>query len=174
MTKNIIVVDETGKVYEATYPKRAKGLVKNGRARFINENTICLACPPDQNLEDNTMLENTNITSEKLTMDYCLQQIEAILNDKSHLTEAFEQLKGVHGQDAEFAIAVSHMVDAREKTNRQLLDMYQKMYNDLKPNPSLKERALDILYGAARNEAFSESALVQIQSLLDQINQMAD
>ena len=45
--KNIRVVDEQGNEYEATYPKRAKGLVKNGRARFIDENTICLACPPD-------------------------------------------------------------------------------------------------------------------------------
>ena len=174
MTKNIIVVDETGKVYEATYPKRAKGLVKNGRARFIDENTICLACPPDQNLEDNTMLENTNITSEKLTMDYCLQQIETILHDKSHLTEAFEQLKGVHGQDAGVAIAVSQMIDAREQTNRRMLDMVQKMYDDLKPSPSLKDRALDILSDAARNKSFSDSALAQIHRLFDQINQMAD
>ena len=33
--KNISVVDEQGNEYEATYPKRAKGLVKSGRARFI-------------------------------------------------------------------------------------------------------------------------------------------
>ena len=45
--KNVIVVDEQGNEYEATYPKRARGLVKNGRARFIGENKICLACPPD-------------------------------------------------------------------------------------------------------------------------------
>ena len=57
--KNIVVVDEQGNEYEATYPKRAKGLVKNGRARFINENTICLACPPNIELEDKTMSENT-------------------------------------------------------------------------------------------------------------------
>jgi len=38
--KNIIVVDEQGNEYEATYPKRAKGLVKNGRARFVDENKI--------------------------------------------------------------------------------------------------------------------------------------
>lgn len=44
--KNITVVDKQGNIYEATYPKRAKGLVKNGRARFISEDTICLACPP--------------------------------------------------------------------------------------------------------------------------------
>ncbi|MHC1693910.1 MAG: hypothetical protein AB9835_01245 [Eubacteriales bacterium] len=53
--KNINVIDEKGNNYEATYPKRARGLVKNGRARFVDENTICLACPPNNNLEDNYM-----------------------------------------------------------------------------------------------------------------------
>ena len=54
IVKNIRVVDEQGNEYEATYPKRAKGLVKNGRARFISENKICLACPPDKS-EDKKM-----------------------------------------------------------------------------------------------------------------------
>ena len=57
--KNIIVVDEQGNTLEATYPKRAKGLVKKGRARFISENVICLACPPE-NLEDNAMSNTAN------------------------------------------------------------------------------------------------------------------
>ena len=48
ITKNISVVDEQGNEYEATWPRRARGLVKNGRARFLSENKICLACP--QNL----------------------------------------------------------------------------------------------------------------------------
>ena len=55
ITKNIRVVDAAGNEYEATYPKRAKGLVKNGRARFIDENTLCLACPPNDYLEDKSM-----------------------------------------------------------------------------------------------------------------------
>ncbi len=58
--KNIIVVDEQGNDYEATYPKRAKGLVKNGRARFIGSNKICLtARPPNKNLEDRIMNDYT-------------------------------------------------------------------------------------------------------------------
>ena len=60
MPKNIAVVDENGNEYEATYPKRAKGLVKKGRARFINESTICLACPPDNISEDSTMPKEKN------------------------------------------------------------------------------------------------------------------
>lgn len=77
--KNIFVIDEQGNYYEATYPRRAKGLVKKGRARFVDEKTICLACPPNENLEDSIMEKNreniavtenqeaslTNITTQK-------------------------------------------------------------------------------------------------------------
>ena len=69
--KNIRVVDEQGNEYEATWPKRARGLVKGGRARFISEDTICLACPPDINLEDTKM-------NDKVELGWLLQQIAAI------------------------------------------------------------------------------------------------
>lgn len=44
MEKNVTVTDEAGNTYENTYIKRAKGLVKKGRARFTDEshNRICL------------------------------------------------------------------------------------------------------------------------------------
>ncbi|MBR2474305.1 MAG: hypothetical protein IKB51_04685 [Clostridia bacterium] len=57
--KNIVVVDEQGNILEATYPKRASGLVKKGRARFISENMICLACPPEK-MEENKMSNTQN------------------------------------------------------------------------------------------------------------------
>ena len=40
--KNIIVSDVNGRRIGATYPKRAKGLVKNGRAEFISDHEIRL------------------------------------------------------------------------------------------------------------------------------------
>ena len=68
ITKNILVVDESGKEYTSTYAKRAKGLVKNGRARWLDGNTICLVCPPDTiDLEDQDMenrAENMEIINE--------------------------------------------------------------------------------------------------------------
>jgi hypothetical protein len=42
MTKNIIVTDENGKVIGTTYPKRAAGLVKNGRAEYVSDCEIRL------------------------------------------------------------------------------------------------------------------------------------
>lgn len=67
IAKNILVVDEEGYEYEATWPKRARGLVKNGRARFLSKNKICLACPPWIDMEDNEMTDiiMTDIQIEK-------------------------------------------------------------------------------------------------------------
>lgn len=139
--KNVIVTDEHGNIYEATYPKRAKGLVKNGRARFVDKNTICLACPPNQNLEDIKMNENITEKSTILSMEYVLKQIEAVLFDTSHITKAFEKL-GEMGNSLgpddyagqAKAEAIGNVVSCRETTNQQLLKLYEKMYDDLKKN----------------------------------------
>lgn len=55
MTKNITVTDENGNKVGSTYPKRALGLVKKDRARWINADTICL-CARD--MEETTMANN--------------------------------------------------------------------------------------------------------------------
>lgn len=52
MTKNITVTDKKGNIVGSTYPKRALGLVKKDRARWINSDTICLCA---QKMEDKTM-----------------------------------------------------------------------------------------------------------------------
>ncbi|MBE6598140.1 MAG: hypothetical protein E7638_01720 [Ruminococcaceae bacterium] len=68
----IKVFDKNGNELEPTYPKRAQGLVKKGRARFIDECTIVLcettekteACPPsDRYSEDMNMFDNNNFNS---------------------------------------------------------------------------------------------------------------
>lgn len=104
--KNIIVVDEQGNEYEATYPKRAKGLVKNGRARFIDENTICLACPPDTKLEDKNMSENTvNVNVEVPT------EIDTSLS-KHDIPYVLEQIEKLHTelQDLKNTVSTIHCI----------------------------------------------------------------
>ena len=150
MTKNVIVVDEQGNEYGATYPKRAKGLVKNGRARFIDKNKICLACPPNEFLEDK-MNENINTqapqeTASKpttgntsiYTMDHCLTQIALIQSQTAYINEAFAQLSTVRSESPgdigaqERARAIGDVVKCRETTNQKLLEFYTKMYEDLR------------------------------------------
>ena len=149
--KNIIVVDEQGKIYEATYPKRAKGLVKNGRARFVAENKICLACPPNENLEDNKMSENTNINIEQntnqITAREILEQIKKLQEQLVSLKETQNSLFAVDTideyEDGQLVRSVNcELVESqleaiktvfheREKTLNSLLDFYKNIYNDV-------------------------------------------
>lgn len=55
MTKNITVVDENGNILESTYPKRAKGLVKKGRAHWVSDDVIRLCA---QNKKEETEMAN--------------------------------------------------------------------------------------------------------------------
>ena len=164
--KNIIVVDKQGNEYEATYPKRAKGLVKNGRARFINDNKICLLCPPEIEMEDNKMSENI-IVNENVEV-----KSEAVLNEANDskisintesdrpLTarEIFEKIVELQKQLTESSYHSLHRLDdsissicadeneeksqqvaevcsvfkMRETTLLKMLELYEKMYDDLK------------------------------------------
>ncbi|MBE6935896.1 MAG: hypothetical protein E7458_05270 [Ruminococcaceae bacterium] len=146
MEKNVIVVDEQGNQIGVTYPKRAKGLVKNGRARYVDDSTICLACPPNQYLEDKTMTEeimNQNI--EETThnavspavydLAYILRQLENIAADNAYLIDALHQLK--RKEDGTFAIGIGNAVEARERTNQKLIEFYQEIYRDMKQSATV-------------------------------------
>ena len=65
--KNVIVTDEFGNKLGITYPKRAKGLIKKGRAESVSECEIRLlnhSCPPVS--EDN--INTVNITDSNKTI----------------------------------------------------------------------------------------------------------
>jgi len=140
MNKNIEVVDEAGNVYEPTWPKRAKGLVKHGRARFVDENRICLTCPPDKTEE--THMSNTSIFGEMTVADI-LNRINNIINQTSYIGEAYEAFKTMGDGDSgdcgapgnimgkAKAEAIASVVQCRETTNQQILRLYEKMYDDL-------------------------------------------
>ena len=161
--KNIIVVDEQGNEYEATYPKRAKGLVKNGRARFVDENKICLACPPDKILEEEKMSNNTNeLTAKEIFAQITLLQKQ--LTDENamplyHLSNAVEAIAGT-GEDVDATAGkeqqiteVCSVFKARETTLLKLLEMYEKMYADIQ-----KAKKVELIKTAFDNNmAFIES-----------------
>ena len=153
MEKNIEVVDEAGNVYESTYPKRAKGLVKHGRARFVAENRICLACPAASSrshfapgegnkMEDEHMSNTMKIFGEMTVADI-LTRINNIINQTGYITSAFESLTQMGDGDSgdcgapgnimgkAKAEAAAEVVRARETTNQQILRLYEKMYDDM-------------------------------------------
>ena len=151
ITKNINVIDEQGNVYEATYPKRAKGLVKQGRARFINESTLCIACPPDINLEDNIMSDiNKPISNgprpstipylseeqenESVSLSRVLSSIEKLVCDNSYIVEAVNSIRDISEDDdwvEEKTNAMIAIVRAREETNKEALKVLERLTNCL-------------------------------------------
>lgn len=64
MTKNVTVTDANGNIIGTTYPKRASGLIKNGRAIFVDDCTIRLSGKPEPS--------DTYNTSEVNQMNYIL------------------------------------------------------------------------------------------------------
>ena len=153
MEKNIEVVDEAGNVYEPTWPKRAKGLVKHGRARFVNENRICLACPAasgrshfapgEENKMEDKHMSNTMKIFGEMTVADILTRVNNIVNQTSYITSALEALQAMgDGDSGEMnapgnvmgeakAEGIAAVVQSRETTNQQILRLYEKMYNDM-------------------------------------------
>lgn len=150
MEKNIAVIDAEGNVYEATWPKRARGLVKSGRARFINQNTICLARPPvyaegkcmntsiDPEMKNNedtvTSEQGQNGGEEILDTSYVVRKIDEILAGSAELRAAIAQMENLEDTPAE---ALSHMMEARETTNQKLIALLQSILETVKPDPAL-------------------------------------
>lgn len=126
--KNISVVDEQGNEYEATYPKRAKGLVKSGRARFISENRICLASPPAKLSEVNYMENLNNKANATEVKEAAITVIEAPAAEKPAPTKytldyAFEQLEKVREEEKAFSINILNGISEVQTSNAEYGDV---------------------------------------------------
>ena len=139
--KNVIVVDEQGNEYEATYPKRAKGLVKNGRARFVDENKICLACPPNMSLEDRIMEQN-KLTAKEIFVQLTILQKQLTENSNTSLHRLGDAITSIGEEENEAryeqVTAICDVFKTRELTLFRMLEMYQKMYEDIQQERSEK------------------------------------
>ena len=151
--KNIIVVDENGTVFESTWLKRANGLVKKGRARWLDEQTICLACPPEQ-MEDNEMENNkqTEVIPEHgtepanagpggLTVESLLDRMDAVRQEMLSMKDLAGTMETIANQGGEddaghIAEATSQAFIARETTCQQQLRFLERIYNDHFSAPS--------------------------------------
>lgn len=135
ITKNIRVIDEQGTEYETTYPKRAKGLVKNGRARFIDEHTICLARPPIHRLETKQMEQNQNLTEREIFLQIAQLQkqlTEDVMSSLHHLSDAISSLLDDGNLTLpEHVAEVCNVFAAREATFSEMLAFYRKLYDDI-------------------------------------------
>ena len=137
----MIVVDEQGNEYEATYPKRAKGLVKNGRARFVDENKICLACPPDKILEE-TEMSNNKLTAKEIFVQLTILQKQLTESNYTSLHNLRDAISSIgeeyNDSQCEHIEDVCNVFETREATLHRILELYEKMYNDVRNEETTK------------------------------------
>ena len=141
MPKTVHVVDEAGNRYEATYLKRAQGLVKKGRARFIDENTICLVCPPNTILEDNIM-EDNRLTTKEIFVQLTILQKQLTENSQTSLHRLGDAITSIGEEDNEArydqVTEVCDVFKTRELTLLKMLEIYEKMYDDIQKEDAKK------------------------------------
>ncbi len=178
--KNVIVVDEQGNEYEATYPKRAKGLVKNGRARFVGENKICLACPPDKILEEEKMEEN-KLTAKEIFVQLTILQKQLTENSQTSLHRLGDALSTFESENVEASCEqiseICGVFKTRELTLLNMLGMYEKMYNDVQNEETKKvnlvksafDKITDVINAAEIESAEKYDALCTVTDKISEI-----
>lgn len=117
------VVDEHGVYLHDTYERRARGLVKKGRAYYMTASKICLLPLP----------ENREVMAvETIQKDDILTRIDAVLHQKEYLQEAFSAIEKIpHGLSEELTAirtkTILEIVEAREKTNQDVVALLRAM-----------------------------------------------
>ncbi len=163
--KNVIVVDEHGNEYEATYQKRAKGLVKSGRARFVDENKICLACPPDKILEEKKMEQN-KLTAKEIFVQLTILQKQLTENSNTSLHRLGDAITSIGEEENEVryekVTEICDVFKTRELTLLKMLEMYEKMYDDVQQKENQRLEKIELV------KSIQLSIINQMRMVLDE------
>jgi hypothetical protein len=130
--------------------------------------------------ETNAKAEATTQETTNYTIDYILKMLEKISNDQAHISTALEKLsklesKGPFGADtAELADSIAHVVDSREETNRKLISLYEKMYDDLKAKQPMNEEKFNLFSLAIGNLSESLTPIETKEALAEALQIIAN
>ena len=148
--KTVIVIDEQGNKLESTYPKRAKGLIKNGRARVVDENTICLVDLPKHIILEENKMNNNNINLEenkevKIDLAYIMNKIDEITKINLELVSNKDLA------DMSVVPGAKNPVQCICETNNKMIDFLQDIYKSLQPKESMTEKVIVELINTLNN-----------------------
>lgn len=84
-------------------------------------------------LNENAVTGQDGEETKGVTAEYLLYLIEKIADDTGHLKDALNEMGYLQeNPDAdEIANGIAKIVLSREETNRQILKLYEKMYDDM-------------------------------------------
>jgi len=124
MTKNTVVIDELGNVIGRTYAKRAKGLVKNGRAEYVDDCTIRMlhtSASTDTELfeteflsEEQKMSNVINFDAREFKFDKSFQ--EKKIGSRMFITDVFGESTEVYqiGDGSDEAVRLYNVVSVEK------------------------------------------------------------
>ena len=104
-------------------------------------------------------------TEANVSLEYILQQMEKIRADNSATQDAFKMLREIDiDADGSHAAAdsIGKIAKAREQTNHKLLEMYEKMYEDIRSprkdsTADTRAKMLDVALEMSKNsDEFNE------------------
>ena len=111
----------------------------------MNENTICLACPPKEYLEDNKM-EN-KLTEREIFEQIVSLQKQITENSANSLHRLGDVIDSVYSTESETGneqvSEVCNVFSQREYNFKIMLELYIKMYDDVRKTE--EERKADLI-----------------------------
>lgn len=164
--QTITIVDEHDKQIGKTYPKRANGLIKNKRARYIDENKIMLiACPSNEYIMEENKMNNNELNNNKLDLQYIIDKIDAILANNN---EILNVIKDFDEQDV--FENVHHPIQKIINTNNELIGLLKELIkpytvNETENKKYVLEVLSDALQTAVQNDAQPEVVREIIESI---------
>lgn len=164
--QTITIVDEHDKQIGKTYPKRANGLIKNKRARYIDESKIMLiACPSDEYIMEENKMNNNELNNNKLDLQYIIDKIDAILANNN---EILNVIKDFDEQDV--FENVHHPIQKIINTNNELIGLLKELIkpytvNETENKKYVLEVLSDALQTAVQNDAQPEVVREIIESI---------
>ena len=125
MIKNICVIDDNGDSISSTYLKRAKQLVKKGRAKWLNEDTIKL-------IASNTYYGEVKLMSieskEILNIDLIQAFIEKIINENSVSEKAIDEISKLSNEDLK-AAKILQVVESHDRAKTEIAAAFASQLN---------------------------------------------
>lgn len=118
--------------------------------------------------------------TDKMSLMYCIDQIEKISIQTEYIFETIQALGGVASgvgpgdvAGQEKAKALGDIVRCRETTNQRLIAFYEKMYDDLKPKEkSLQMAALSTLSDMFGTTDPNQETLEKLSDIFDTIRHL--
>lgn len=120
MIKNISVIDSKGYSMGETFFKRARQLVKKGRANWIGENVIKLMVSNTYYEEVKSMSTENN---EVLNIDLLKEFIDKIINEGSVAEKAINEISKLSNEDLK-AAKILQVVESHDKAKVEIAQAF--------------------------------------------------